>query len=206
MQWSKFKSWTKLFVFQFVLIHLRKVCTQLFFLQVWIYSRVLFSLPHLVSKSSDLQLIDFLSSPSYIIVQSPTQYLPITGHRNVSLPPSLEWHVWSSSGNNCRAVHRSLSSGASVYDCNVGFYLVPYCQPSPPTGFLPITGHRNVSLLLSLESHVWLGRRSIYNTDTWSKKNTSYFINVYQPPFWPFSYQKDMDLYFEPTKELLLLW
>ena len=28
---------------------------------------------------------------------------------------SLEWHVWSSSsGNNCRAVHRSLSSGASV--------------------------------------------------------------------------------------------
>ena len=37
----------------------------------------------LVSK-----LTDFLSSPSYIIVQSPTQ--------------SLEWHIWtSSSGNNC---------------------------------------------------------------------------------------------------------
>ena len=36
------------------------------------------SLPHLVSK-----LTDFLSSPSYIIVQSPTQYLPITGHRNM---------------------------------------------------------------------------------------------------------------------------
>ena len=36
---------------------------------------VLFSLPHLVSNSSDLQLTDFLSSPSYIIVQSPTQYL-----------------------------------------------------------------------------------------------------------------------------------
>ena len=43
------------------------------------------------------KLTDFLSSPSYIIVQSPTQYLPMTGHRNVSLPPSLEWHVWSSS-------------------------------------------------------------------------------------------------------------
>ena len=58
----------------------------------------------------------FLSSPSYIIVQSPTQYLPITGHRDVSLPLSLEWHVWlSSSGNNCHAVHRSLSSGASVW-------------------------------------------------------------------------------------------
>ena len=37
------------------------------------------SLPHLVSNSSDLQLTDFLSTPSYIIVQSPTQ--------------SLEWHV-----------------------------------------------------------------------------------------------------------------
>ena len=34
---------------------------------------------------------------------------------------SLEWHVWSSSnGNNCHAVHRSLSSGASVYECTMG--------------------------------------------------------------------------------------
>ena len=61
-------------------------------------------------------LTDFLSSPSYIIVQSPTQYLPITGHRDVSLPLSLEWHVWlSSSGNNCHAVHRSLFSGSSIW-------------------------------------------------------------------------------------------
>ena len=75
----------------------------------------------LVSKLSNLQT-DFVSSLSYIIVQSPTQYLPITGHRNMHLQPSLEWHVWSSSsGNNCHAVHRSLSSGASVCDCNVGF-------------------------------------------------------------------------------------
>ena len=71
----------------------------------------------LVSK-----LTDFLSSSSYIIVQSPTQYLPITVHWNVSLQPSLEWHVWlSSSGNNCHAVHRSPSSGASVCDCIMGF-------------------------------------------------------------------------------------
>ena len=35
---------------------------------------------------------------------------------------SLEWHNWSSSSvNNCHAVHRSLSSGASVYDCTLGF-------------------------------------------------------------------------------------
>ena len=87
---------------------------------------VLFSLQHHFFVS--------LSSPSYIIVQLPTQFLPITGHRDVSLPLSLEWHVWlSSSGNNCHAVHKSLSSGASVYDCTAGFYLVPYCPPSPPT-------------------------------------------------------------------------
>ena len=80
-----------------------------------------------------LQLTGFLSSPSYIIVQSPTQ--------------SLEWHVWSSSnGNNCHAVQRSLSSGASVYECIMGFYLVPFRQPNPPTRFLSITGHWNVSL------------------------------------------------------------
>ena len=71
----------------------------------------IFSPTGLVSKLTDL-----LSSPCYIIVQSPTQYLPIIGHRDVSLPLSLEWHVWlSSNGNNCHAVHRSLSSGASVW-------------------------------------------------------------------------------------------
>ena len=68
------------------------------------------------------KLTDFLSSPSYIIVQSPTRYHPMTGHRDVSLPPSLEWHVWSSScRNNSHAVYRSLSSGASVCECTVGF-------------------------------------------------------------------------------------
>ena len=91
------------------------------------------SLPHLVSDFSGPQLTDFLSSPSYIIVQSPTQ--------------SLERHVWSSSsGNNCHAVQRSLSSGASVYECIIGFYLVPFRQPNPATRFLSITGHWDVSL------------------------------------------------------------
>ena len=43
----------------------------------------------------------------------------------------LESHVGSSSSrNNCHAVHRSLSSGASVYECILGiFYLVPFHQP-----------------------------------------------------------------------------
>ena len=39
---------------------------------------------------------------------------------------SLEWHVWSSSsGNNCHAVQRSLSSGALVYECTMGFLACP---------------------------------------------------------------------------------
>ena len=49
-----------------------------------------------------------------------------------SLTRSLKSHVWSSSsGNNCYAVHRSLSSGATVYECTMGFffYLVPFHQP-----------------------------------------------------------------------------
>ena len=37
---------------------------------------------------------------------------------------SLEWPVWlSSSGNNCRAVQRSLSSGASAYESIMAFLL-----------------------------------------------------------------------------------
>ena len=84
-------------------------------------------LPHLVTKGSALQ----------------TNWLPVfTELYNSSIAHSisLEWHIWSSSsGNNCHAVHRSLSYGASVYDYTMWFYLVPYCQPSPPMRFLPIT-------------------------------------------------------------------
>ena len=39
---------------------------------------------------------------------------------------SLEWYVWSSSSrNNCHAVHKSLSSGASVYECTMGILACP---------------------------------------------------------------------------------
>ena len=125
------------------------------------FGRLWLSLPHLVSNSSDLQLVwsptlseapraqsagRWLSSPSYIIVQSPTQ----------SPTQSLEWHVWSSSsGNNCHAVQRSVSSGASVYECIMGFYLVPFRQPNPPTRFLSINGHWNV--LLPSGASLWNG-------------------------------------------------
>ena len=84
------------------------------------------SLPHLVINSSDLQLWLPVSTELY--------------NSSIAHSISLEWPVWSSSsGNNCHAVHRSLSSGASMYDCTMRFYLVPYCQPSPPTQFFPIT-------------------------------------------------------------------
>ena len=82
------------------------------------------------------------------------------------LPSSLDWHVWSSSGgNNCHAVQRSLSSGASVYECIMGFYLVSFRQPSPPTRFLPVTV---IGMCHFLPVHHFgmagrRGRRSIYN-------------------------------------------
>ena len=93
--------------------------------------------------------------PYYIssnFVRSVTVWLPVltelynSSTSTQSPTQSLEWHVWSSSsGNNCHAVYRSLSSGASVYECTMGFfYLVPFSQPSPPTWSLAITGHWNV--------------------------------------------------------------
>ena len=103
-------------------------------------------LPHLVSNSSDLQLTDFLLSPSYIIVQSPTQYLPITGHLDESLPVSLEWHIWlSSSENNSHAVLRSLSSGASVWLYH-GILPCPILSAKPAYTISSHNFHRNVSL------------------------------------------------------------
>ena len=112
------------------------------------------SLPHLVTNSSDLQLSDFLSSPSYIIVQSPTQ--------------SLEWHVWSSSsGNNCHAVHRSLSSSASVYECTMGFLPCPiFFQPSLPTRFLLITATVSLPSGASLWNGMFGRVKGQYTTET----------------------------------------
>ena len=72
-------------------------------------------------------------SLSYIIVQSPTQ--------------SLEWHVWSSSsGNNCHAVHRSLSSSASVYECTMGFLPCSIFSAKPAYVISSHNCHWNVSL------------------------------------------------------------
>ena len=65
------------------------------------FGRVWLSIPHLVSNSNSWLLVLTELYISSTPTQSPTQ--------------SLEWHVWSSSsGNDCHAVHRSLSSGASL--------------------------------------------------------------------------------------------
>ena len=89
---------------------------------------VLFSLQHPISNWSigvpraPSAGCCFLYSTKLYYCFTPTQSLPITGQRNMQLPPSLEWHVWSSSSwNNCHAVHRSPSSGASAFDWTVGF-------------------------------------------------------------------------------------
>ena len=68
----------------------------------------------------------YLQTPTrwYGHASTPPQFLPISGDRDVSLPLPLEWPVWSSSsGNNCHAVQGSLSSGGSVYESIMGFFL-----------------------------------------------------------------------------------
>ena len=61
--------------------------------------------------------------PYHISSLTPTVWLLVlTELYNSSTPTqSLEWHVWSSSSrNNCHAVHRLLSSGASLCSSIVG--------------------------------------------------------------------------------------
>ena len=68
---------------------------------------------------------------SSTFTQSPTQ--------------SLKSHVWSSSsGNNCHAVHGSLSSGASVYECTMGIFFTSshFVSQFLPTRFPLITAIR----------------------------------------------------------------
>ena len=62
----------------------------------------------------------------------------------------LKSHVWSSSsGNNCHAVHRSLSSGASIYECTMGIFFTSshFVSQFPPTQFPLITAIRMCHLL-----------------------------------------------------------
>ena len=118
---------------------------------------------HILSPTaSDLQLncllfnssaLYYLQTPTqrYGHTSTPPQFLPISGDWDVSLLLSLEWPVWSSSsGNNCHAVHRLLSSGASVYECTMGIFFSSshFISQFPPTRFPFITAIRMCHLLL----------------------------------------------------------
>ena len=98
----------------------------------------------------------YLQTPTrrYGHASTPPQFLPISGDRDVLLPLSLEWPVWSSSnGNNCHAVHK-----VTLFRCITlkwDLHLVPYYQPSSPARFLSIIGHWDVSLPLSSEWQEW---------------------------------------------------
>ena len=86
------------------------------------------------------KLTDILSSPSYIIVQSPTQYLPI-----LAIGMCHFRHPWNGMFDRHQAeitvmqfTGHSLPVLQSV-SVPWDFNPVPHYQPSPPTRFLPIT-------------------------------------------------------------------
>ena len=114
------------------------------------------SLPHLISNFSGPQLIrgpkgpiglvwlsipHLLSNSNYNCLTSVLTELYNDSTPTQSPTQSLEWHVWlSSSGNNCHAVQRSLSSGASVCECIMGFFtLSPFVSQFLPARFPLIT-------------------------------------------------------------------
>ena len=96
---------------------------------------------------------------------------------------SLKAHVWSSSsGNNWHAVHRSLSSGASVYECTMGiFSLSHFVSQFPPMQFPLITTIRMCHFLPvhHLEQHFWSGQRSKYNNTKDFKNGTWYLFYIH---------------------------
>ena len=86
-------------------------------------------------------------SPSPTLLQLPSNWV-LTELYNSSTPTrsptwSLKLHVWSSSsGNNCHAVHRSLSSGASLCSGTVG--------PSPCSILSALIRSRHLFRLLAI--------------------------------------------------------
>ena len=108
----------------------------------------------------------YLQPPTrwYGHASTPPQLLPISSDRDVSLPLPLEWPVWSSSsGNNCHAVQRSLSSPASVYESIMGFFFTSshFLSQFPPTRFPLLTAIRMCHFLPvhHLEWHFWPGQQ-----------------------------------------------
>ena len=113
------------------------------------------SLTHLISNSIGgpegpfCWVVAFSTTSCLQLLWSPTHWISVfTELHNSSIPnQSLEWYVWSSSsGNNCHAVHRSLSSGASVYECTMRFLPCPIFSAKPAYAISSHNCHRNVSL------------------------------------------------------------
>ena len=83
---------------------------------------------------------------SHAVIWTRLHASAISSDRDVSLPLSLEWPVWSSSsGNNRHAVQWSLSSGASVYESIIFLYLVPFHQPISAHAISTHKCHQNLS-------------------------------------------------------------
>ena len=140
----------------------------------WMMAFFIASYHQLVSKTPSGVFPYHILSPTSLIPNS--IWLPVlTELYNSSTPTqsptqSLEWHVWSSSsGNNCHTVQRSLSSGASVYECIMGFLPCPISSAKSAHGisfdYWPlecVTFFR----CITLGWHVCPGRRSKYNKHT----------------------------------------
>ena len=125
------------------------------------FGREWLSLPHLISIFSGPQLIRRPRGPlrpdvafpttSRLLLQLSSRLLVLTELYNSSTPTqsptqSLEWHVCHQA-EITHAVQRSLSSGASVYECIMGFFtLSHFVSQFLPSQFLSITGHWDVSL------------------------------------------------------------
>ena len=116
------------------------------------------SLPLLVS----LQLIsNFLSWLSYILVQRPL-YRPLNLWNGMFDRHQAETSVMQFTGHSL-VVHQSISV---LWDF---FTLSHFISQIPPTRFLSITGHWDVSLpflCITLEWHICPSRRSKYNNIT----------------------------------------
>ena len=116
------------------------------------------SLPHLVSNWSGFQnWLNFLCTELYNS-STPTQYLPITGHRNMYFR-----RLWNGMFDRHRAeitVMQFTGHSLPVHQFVTvpwDFNPVPYCQSSSPT---PMEYETSASL----EWHAWPGWRSIYHT------------------------------------------
>ena len=118
------------------------------------------SLPHLLSN-----WLNFLCTQLYNSLTS-TQYLSITGYQNVHF--RLLWNGMSDRHRAEITVIQFTGHSLPVHQfvtVRWDFNAVPYCQPSSHTPMEYV-------LPLSLEWHVWPGRRSIYNKYTRLRSKT----------------------------------